>query len=250
MNNLRRTFFSAAVGTCVYATLSGLVHATPIDMSIRSGSGWLATTDPGAGSDWTTAGFNDDTWISAYAPYPNDVVTPDDIRPGTLAEFMWYWDSEVPPTGWNGPETAYFRYNFFLDPAFDIPIAAQAAVIADDVFQMYVNGHFVAMEDLDGNQDENGIPIFRLVDFTQWLLPGDNVIAIQAWDGNIADGAFDRGYELVFFDGRIRSIPEPGSLSLLALGIALTAFRRVMIETFARLTKRAIPRKLTFPMLA
>ena len=89
----------------------------------------------------------------------------------------------------------------------------------DDYFALYVNGHFVA----DGHHD--ACFCAYPVDFTQWLVVGDNVLAIRAFDG-FHDGPADRGFESVLFDTQGATVPEPGSLVLLGAGAASLAGAR------------------------
>lgn len=217
-----------AVAFALLAGLGGSLHAAPINLSILSGSNWLSTTSPGAGDAWTTAAFDDSSWISAFAPYPNSITTPNDIVPGTSAQLMWYWNKPTPPTGGSGPNEAFFRFNFNLPVTASLPLLAQAMVIADDVFEMYVNGTLVKIEDLDGNQGPGGKPIPVFIDFTSNLQVGDNVIAIRAFDGSLVGGPSNRGLEWLFFDGVIASVsvPEPSTPLLLGAALVGLAFAR------------------------
>jgi len=187
------------------------LYATPIDMSIQSGSGWVTTTTPGSGSGWTDTGYDDSAWINAYAPYPN-IYTPGAITlVGTSAEYMWHWDSTSIPNGTTGPYDAYFRYDFNLSLSMDsLPLVGQGFVAADDNFDFYVNGNLV----LSSNPSINDINPAHFVDFSSFLQNGDNVLALVAQD---TVGA----YEWAFFDGIIRTtnVPEPGSLALFGLGV-------------------------------
>lgn len=186
------------------------LYAAPIDMDIQSGNSWLTSTTESTG--WTTASFDDSSWINAYAPYPN-VYTPESITlPGTTAEYMWYWNDSSAPNGLTGPNVAYFRYNFNLGNEVDLwSLIGQGYVAADDNFEFYVNGTQV----FSSNPSINDINPAHFVDFSNHLINGDNVLAIKAED---TVGA----YEWAFFDGFIKSpesVPEPGTIVLLCLGM-------------------------------
>jgi len=215
-------------------SLAPSISATPIHMEILSNSSWLATNSPGAGLGWTTAGFDDSTWVAASAPGASDstvgtlnsVHTAQDTIADTSALYTWY--NSTAPGG--GPNTAYLRYNFNLTFTADsLPLLAQALIAVDDDFDMYVNGARVYRDD-NGilNLKPDGTPQPFFVDFTSSLVNGDNVIAIQ---GNDAYG----GFEWMLFDGGINTItsnvPEPGTLALLAFGLAgIGATRRRQIH--------------------
>jgi hypothetical protein len=198
-------------------------QAAPINLPIVSDSTWRSTSV--APGDWTAINFDDSAWNHAYAPYPNGVTTPADIAGGpTAAQLMWDWPGPGAPDGQNGPDEAWFRYTFDLALTPDaLPVLGQALVIADDEFEMFVNGiryDFGRSTALSDNKRANGQPNPLLADFTSLLRNGTNVLAIHAADGSLA-APHDELYEYVFFDGRIRTVPEPGSVLLLLSGCVL-----------------------------
>jgi len=211
MKTISRTLLMSSLVVTLMVLSSSVALALPIDLHITSSSDWLATdSDPGTG--WTDTGFDDSAWINASAPYLGLPNTPQDIIPGTSAEFMWYWDASYPANGHSGPGIAYFRYNFTLDLAADsLPLVAQALIAVDDYFEFYVNGKLLSESQVGAGPDD---PLF--VDFTSNLLNGENVLAIKGLDGL---GGHGRGYERVLFDGRISTVPEPSTLLLLSCGL-------------------------------
>lgn len=200
-------------------------QAVPVNLPIVSDSTWRSTS--AAPVDWTAVNFDDSAWDHAYAPYPNAVTTPADIAGGaTDAQLMWDWPGPGLPDGTNGPNEAWFRYTFNLALTPDaLPLLAQALIIADDEFEFFVNGtkyDFGRSTALDDNLRGNGQPNPLLADFTSLLRNGTNVLAIHAADGSLADPR-DRLNEYVFFDGRIVTVPEPGTAALTLLGVLLMA---------------------------
>lgn len=204
-------------------------HAAPINLKIVSGSAWRSTDM--APSDWNTVLFDDSAWRHAYAPYPNNKTRPADIVNGaTAAQLMWDWPGPGVPDGRNGPNEAWFRYSF--DVAFgpdSLPLLAQAYVIADDDFELFVNGvkyNFAGPTALDKNKRLNDQPMPLLADFTRLLRDGTNVLAIHAANGSLAapSGLLN---EYVFFDGKVVTVPEPGTMALLLFGtVCMTATLR------------------------
>jgi len=198
-------------------------HAAPVNLPIVSDSTWRSAS--AAPSDWTAIHFDDSAWRHAYAPYPNDRTTPADIAGGpTAAQLMWDWPGPGAPDGTSGPNEAWFRYTFSLALTPDaLPLLAQALIIADDEFEFFVNGtqyNFGRSTALDDNMRVNGQPNPLLADFSSLLRNGTNVLAIHAADGALAHPR-DRFNEYVFFDGRIVTVPEPGSVALVLFGCLL-----------------------------
>lgn len=221
MNKRTRSFAKQLVATVALLCMTQ-AQAAFINASIVSGSTWRSTDTAPPG--WNAVGFDDSAWRHAYAPYPNNLTTPADIEGGpSAARLMWDWPGTGAPNGRNGPNEAWFRYAFNLAIGPDsLPLLAQALVIADDEFEFFVNGikyDFGRSTALDQNMRSNGQPLPLLADFTSLLHNGANVLAIHAANGSLAAPG-GRAYEYVFFDGRIASVPEPGTVALLLFGAA------------------------------
>lgn len=204
-------------------------QAAPIHLSVVSGNNWRSSATEQAG--WTDAGFNDQAWDHAYAPYPNPGTTPFDIvEEPTPAQLMWHWPSADVPNGRNGVNQAWFRYTFdlALTPS-SRPLIAQAFVIADDEFELFINGKkydFGGSTALAKHQRPNKQPLPLFADFGSFLQNGTNVFAIHAADGSLLDPR-NEYFEYVFFDADIRTVPEPTSPALLFSGLLImTAMAR------------------------
>ena len=210
------SLFFLLILTVIFSnTIARPAHAAPIDLNIISGTSWLSSDTLQAG--WETIGFDDSSWVSARAPYPNP-TSETTLIPGTSAKFMWY-DPAGMSDGTTGPNEAFFRYSFDMMLGADsIPLLAQALVNADDDYEFYVNGNLVA-ENKDGGNAE----VVDFVDFTSSLVNGKNLLAIHAVDGGWGNPR-DRIYERVLFDGNIStvSVSEPATLLLLLPGLLLS----------------------------
>lgn len=198
-----------------------VLQAAPVDLAIVSGTAWRSAES--VPPDWAGTAFDDSGWRQAYAPYPNAVTTPADIAgAASAAELMWHWPRPELPTGSNGPAEAWFRYSFNLALTPDaLPLIAQALIIADDEFEFFVNGmlyDFGRSTALDLNMRGNGQPLPLLADFTTMLRNGTNVLAIHAADNGLGAPA-ERAYEYVYFEGSIVTVPAPGTLALMMLGM-------------------------------
>ncbi|MBL8485015.1 MAG: hypothetical protein JNJ60_22655, partial [Rhodocyclaceae bacterium] len=185
----------------------------------QSGAGWLATDNVQGNPNWRLPGYDDSGWVPAYAPYPNDFTTPQDIFPHSQSQLMWHWNpaTPTPPDGTNGSTQAYFRYGFTLAPDAGNALYGRAHVVADDSFVLYVNGTQVGNGLLGSQQrplpDANGVhqPLPLSFDISAYLQPGNNVLAMAA--RNFVAGG--QNYAYAFFDGWVANTP------------ALTAFDRL-----------------------
>lgn len=164
----------------------------PPKVPVLSGRGWRTSDTLQEG--WETVAFDDSSWPQARAPYPNP-NPPTNLLPGTTAQHMWH-DPNNDYDGKDGPDTAYFRYQFKYNPAPGNPAAqAVAKITVDDDYWFYVNGNLVFVNNDGGNADQVDV-----VDFSPYIQAGTNVLAIKAVD---SFGIWER----VLFDATISTGP-------------------------------------------
>ncbi len=213
MSSLRKTVavVSALVGLGALAQETAV--ANPINMNILSDGSWLASDVGAAG--WQQLGFDDSGWVAARAPYPNNPGIA-----GSAAQPIWY-DPTSSSNGTTGVTTAFFRRSFNLDIQPDsLPLIGQALLGVDDDYAFYVNGHLALL-----NNDGGFADLVQFVDFTNLLVNGTNVFAIEAVDGEWGN-AHDRLFERVAFDARITTIPEPSMPLIVGLALGAAAVFR------------------------
>jgi PEP-CTERM motif len=211
------------VGLLGAAACSSFAAPTTTALSIVSDGSWRssATLVP----DWSTVGFDDSAWSFARASYPG-ITPPGSLIAGSAAQMMWH-DPTASSNGANGAIQTWYRRSFTLDlSSVTMPPLGQAIVFADDDFEFYVNGSRV-YADADGGAPE--VPHF--IDFSPFLVNGNNVLAIHAVDGALS-APYDRVYEYVLVDAIVRTVsavPEPSTIALMLcgfLGVSLAAKRR------------------------
>lgn len=198
--------FSAAVKCLVLSV--GLVVATAsaaeaTSFTINTDASWLAKNlAPGVG--WNTAfGFNtaaDGGWQAAS----NNSALPCGIN-----GCMIWWDGQFSTT-----EQVWLRRTFVLDG----PVVSgfiQGGI--DDDAMIWVNGTLVynVFDGLAGGFSVNIAP---------YLVPGNNLIAVFA-DDNLFFGFNHQFTAQMSIDTAAAAVPEPGTMVLLASGLALVAMR-------------------------
>jgi hypothetical protein len=194
-------------------------QAAPIDRHIVSDGTWRSSATAPVG--WQATGFDDSSWAFARAPYPSPSTPAAVLGAPTTANFIWH-DPNATSNGTQGPNEAFFRYSFSLaiTPS-SLPLLGQALISVDDDYTFWVNGTKV-FENHDGGFADK----VDFVDFTSQLVNGTNTLAIQARDGSW-DFPYDRLYERVLVDARVKTVPEPLTLAVFGTGLlGLAACRR------------------------
>lgn len=243
----------AIVSLLAFSSMPNAQAGTQL-IDLSADAGWRTTTDSTLGNQWGIGNFNPADGVAAWVPYGN-TSTPT-LNPNHM---MWNcgsngsscaFDSNGNSLG-SGPTEVYFGLSFFVKPGAIVPEAG-IAIIADDFFDLVINGHHVLAAVID-NHLSAGQPIPIVLDsatLTPFFHTGNNILAIKAMDGHLKDvgvecaddpgqvreevstnlGAFckgQRGNEYLFINGSASVVPEPTTLSLMALGMAgFAAFRK------------------------
>lgn len=201
---------------------------------IGGGSQWHTTENQTLGQQWLSGNFQSTEGVAAWAPYGNSRT---DLNANRM---MWGCgsDGSLCPGGGDGgmgPTEVFFGYSIFIYPG--ASFRGAASIIADDFFDLTINGNEVFSATLDGHKDSNNQPLPVTIDFTPFLREGNNVFALRAMDGYLKNAfACESGYtsvssslgdfckgnrenEYMYVIGSVTVIPEPGGLSL--VGVAL-----------------------------
>ena len=133
---------------------------------ISGGTQWRTTEDSSLGQQWGIGNFQAATdGVAAWAPYGNSLTQLNANR------MMWNCGAngllcQGGGDGGAGPTEVFFGHSFFIEPG--TTFSGAAAIIADDFFDLVINGQEVRAATLDGNQDTQGQPVPLLVDLTQY----------------------------------------------------------------------------------
>lgn len=236
--------FTAIALAAALALGSTPAHGDMISIDLSASTSWRATADASLGQQWAIGNFSASDGVAATAPYGNSVT------PLNANRMMWYCgsDGSLCPGGGDGgvgPTEVYFGRSIFIDPG--NAFSGAVAVIADDFFDLVINGIEVVASTLDGHKDANGQPVPIVVNLTPFLRHGNNVLALRAMDGYLESAAAcaqrgpgfeavssnlgdfckgNRELEYMFMSGSVVVVPEPGALSLVGLALLVLGFMR------------------------
>lgn len=246
--NKSRTVAAACVAAGA-ALAPWVANAGIVTHDLSGGSQWRATLDPLLAGQWALGNFHATDGVAAWAPYGNTATTALNAN-----HMMWDCglDGSLCPGGGNGgagPTEVFFGYGFNIDAG--ATYGGAAALIADDFFDLVVNGHEVLAATLDGHKDASGQPVALVVNLTPFLHEGYNVLALRAMDGFLNGrlscaehgvgysrvstnlGEFckgNRAFEYMFVSGSVtvetHEAPEPAAWSLLPIALAALGWTR------------------------
>jgi hypothetical protein len=216
-------------------------------------SEWQTTTDFELGQQWLAGNFHPTEGVPATVPYGN-TATPAlnanrmmwNCEPGTNCTFDNRGNALA-----TGPTEAFFGFRFEVPPEARLE-AGNIDIIADDYFELYINGNLIEFGLLDHHKDSVGQPAPLQVGGNE-LAPafrsGANVISVHAMDGHLgipcppgntrstARGSFclqNRVFEYLYVSGSgvfnvPADIPQPSTVGLFVVslaGLGLAARRR------------------------
>lgn len=178
---------------CVLATAS--ITSSAAVVGVGTDATWLATNSAPAAGWNTNASFNTSTWVNATVNIPSCQ---------TASDCIWF-DGQFSATA-----DAWFRKTFSLtDP---VSSAFLSGGVDDDA-DIFINGTQVF------NNHDGFAGNFGPFDVTSLLIVGTNLIAVHATD-NIAQFGQNHTYvSLLTVNTRVASVPVPGVLSLVLIGL-------------------------------
>lgn len=199
---------AAAVAASVLLAAPTAADATVL---LRSDSSWNVTPDAPS-SGWNTSiGFDDSAWQSATELYNVGAINGNPDFLGTMG--IWSSGGQFSTT-----ETqVWIRQTIALGEL----SAASLIVGCDDDCVVYVNGVMV-INDANGSANDNTV-----LDLLPYLVVGNNLFAYTAIDNFRVWGYNHSTWLQLEGETRSTTVPEPGMLSMLGLGLAgLAGLRR------------------------
>lgn len=221
--SIAKPFAATVAAICLTFALATPANAGSIVVDLSAGSNWRTTTDGLLANQWNNGNFNDTDGVAATAPYGNAATT-------TLNENRMMWNCE-PGTNCTfdadgnalgtGPSQAWFGLSFEVKEGASVTNGG-LAIIADDFFELRINGEFVLDALLTDNQDATGQPVPIVLDFatlSPFFGTGTNTLVVEAQDFLV--------FEYLFISGSVEVVPEPATLLLFGLGGLFLGFSRV-----------------------
>jgi len=182
-----------------YASILGLQVA---QLNVPTDASWVAQTKHQDG--WTKVDFNAADWRPAqvldkssnFAGYGVNRLwaTSEATNDTTMQVDSVAVDSAKVMTPAAPSKLVYFRKIFTVA---GLPASGQIQLLADDSFNLFVNGEYIA----EFNKPANEKPSVQIKDFSNYLRSGDNTIALEVRDTDNSGGAL----EAVIF---VKSLPD------------------------------------------
>jgi len=174
-----------------YAGLLGLQVA---QLNVPTDETWLTRATPQAG--WSGLNFDAAGWRPAqqsgdgqnFAGYGANrlwLLAPDST--GSFKNILTdstQVDSASAQTPVKPSRVVYFRKNFTVA---GLPVSGQIQLLADDSFNLFVNGEYVA----EFAKPLNEQPAVQIKDLSNYLRTGDNTIALEVRDTDDSGGALE-----------------------------------------------------------
>ena len=174
-----------------YAGLLGLQVA---QLNVPTDETWLTQTTHQAG--WTGLNFNTADWqpaqklgdgqnFTGYGANRLWLLAPDSAESGkSILTDSTQVDSANAAVPAKPSRLVFFRKNFTVA---GLPVSGQIQLLADDSFNLFVNGEYVA----EFIRPLNEPPAVQIKDLSNYLRTGDNTIALEVRDTDNSGGALE-----------------------------------------------------------
>jgi hypothetical protein len=230
----RSTAFAALAALGI---VSASAPAGALTIFVNENATWryinaTAATTQAVPADWFTYGFNDSGWFSGAAPFTSSPGNPASTFGADLANAGAPFGGPAPAipssgTAWT-PQGGAFPGDPYVRIHFNLPTQQALTVwiaIDNGINSMYLNG---VLATAGVNAEGQGFRWESVFDIgAQYTFAGDNVLALQLEDHGGATAFMamitsdDTASNPVFTNNPPPpSLPEPGSLALLGLGLA------------------------------